>query len=601
MLPSWQLLATAPRLLGDSVQVKQLLKGAKIKINEGDLDSASFYVDKLRQLVRGSKAANNEMEYLKVYSILLSRQSKHQEARKHAASLLALSLRHKDRHQIAEAYHIMATVCQIAGDLNHAAANVIKAIKVSEGLNNKKEQALYYYNLGNVFFNLREPDKALLYANKGYLLARQINNPDLMAGYRLRISMHEMMAGHTERALKLLKESEQFFLQRKDVDQLSDTYLYFSHVYFEQKNYPAALAYVKKIIPLLPDIKVQKRRFNMHVESAMAEIYMKLGEYKIAQTYFDRNISQVDQYMDANDTKEMYQIGATIYENVGDLKRSLAYLKQHKKLSDSVNNVRLKSAIHEIEIKYQTSIKEKALAQQKLQLANKNIEIEQKNKYLFYGLIGFILVILTVVIIYLIYRNKNQSIELSLLKAQIHPHFLFNTLNNLYALTLNKADEAPAVVLGLSRILRYILYECNALKADLKKEMDMIAAYISLEQTRYEHRLEVNVNIRGELTNKQIAPLLILPLVENAFKHGVSKLMDDAWINIDANVKGDRFIFKISNNTPEEVKVDPSALQYGNIGLMNIQKRLHILYPKKHRLKITNDQEIFLVVMELSL
>ena len=207
--------------------------------------------------------------------------------------------------------------------------------------------------------------------------------------------------------------------------------------------------------------------------------------------------------------------------------------------------------------------------------------------------------ILFALIAYLIYGNRNQFIELSLLKAQIHPHFLFNTLNNLYALSMSKSDEAPGVVMGLSNILRYILYECNTINANLMKELEIITEYINLEKIRYSDRLDVNTHYGKNLEGYTIAPLLLLPLVENAYKHGVNKLEEDSWINIEAKVIGEKFIFKISNNKPMGQGNNTSKSIYGNIGLKNIKKRLEILYPKQHRFRIMDSEDIFLVTLEL--
>jgi sensor histidine kinase YesM len=128
----------------------------------------------------------------------------------------------------------------------------------------------------------------------------------------------------------------------------------------------------------------------------------------------------------------------------------------------------------------------------------------------------------------------------------------------------------------------------------------VIQHFIALEKIRFKHRLEVNVNMEGDFTNRKIVPLLILPLVENAFKHGVAKLMEDAWINIDAKVKDDKFIFKISNNKPIASQSRVKDAEYGNIGLLNIKKRLSILYPKTHKLKVIDEDDVFIVLLELS-
>jgi len=119
-------------------------------------------------------------------------------------------------------------------------------------------------------------------------------------------------------------------------------------------------------------------------------------------------------------------------------------------------------------------------------------------------------------------EKEKLEAELKFLKAQINPHFLFNTLNNLYALTLKKSNKAPEIVLKLSSLLDYMLYECNAPFVSLDKEIQLIKNYISLEKLRYGNRLKIDFTVEGNTSEKQIAPMLILPLVENCFKHGAS-------------------------------------------------------------------------------
>jgi two-component system sensor histidine kinase AlgZ len=190
--------------------------------------------------------------------------------------------------------------------------------------------------------------------------------------------------------------------------------------------------------------------------------------------------------------------------------------------------------------------------------------------------------------------------ELNALKGQVHPHFLFNTLNNLYALTLNNSPNSPQVVLGLSDILRYMLYECNAEKVSLKQEVLVLQQYISLEKLRYEDRLDLNFTIEGSLDDKLIAPLIMLPFLENAFKHGASEKQGDAWININLAVRGNVLKFKVSNSKPEQIPANADK-HYGHIGLQNVKKRLDLLYSGAYELKILNDDDAFLVVFELQL
>ncbi len=197
-------------------------------------------------------------------------------------------------------------------------------------------------------------------------------------------------------------------------------------------------------------------------------------------------------------------------------------------------------------------------------------------------------------------REKLQA-ELNFLRAQVHPHFLFNTLNNLYALTLKQSKEASEVVLRLSDLLDYMLYEGNAESVPLSKEIKLVEDYISLEKIRYGDRLEVSLDVRGETSNKMIAPLLILPFVENCFKHGVSEELNQSWVSIDINTKEKNLTLKVENSKSKNgIQEDRFEYKQG-IGLKNVKRRLELLYPESHDLNILDSEESYLVVLKLSL
>ncbi len=138
--------------------------------------------------------------------------------------------------------------------------------------------------------------------------------------------------------------------------------------------------------------------------------------------------------------------------------------------------------------------------------------------------------------------------ELKLLKAQLHPHFLFNTLNNLYSHTLEFSPKSPEIVLKLSALLRFMIYESNVPKIPLTKEIELLQNYVSLEQLRYGDRLEMSISISGEIEKYQIAPLLLLPFLENAFKHGTSRQIDQCWISLNLAMEDNTMHFKLINS-----------------------------------------------------
>ena len=197
--------------------------------------------------------------------------------------------------------------------------------------------------------------------------------------------------------------------------------------------------------------------------------------------------------------------------------------------------------------------------------------------------------------------EERLQAELKFLKAQVHPHFLFNTLNNLYALTLKQSKDAPEVVLKLSDLLNYMLYDCSADSILLKKEVKLLKDYIDLERIRYGNQLTVNVNIKGQLGSIHLSPLLLLPFVENAFKHGVSEALDESWIDIDLTVGKENLTLKVENSK-SMLESEQDRFEYKKgIGLTNVKRRLEILYPEAYELVIHESSDSFLVVLKLSL
>lgn len=195
-------------------------------------------------------------------------------------------------------------------------------------------------------------------------------------------------------------------------------------------------------------------------------------------------------------------------------------------------------------------------------------------------------------------QREKLSMELVTLKAQVHPHFLFNTLNNLYSLALEQSRSVPSVIIKLSDLLRYMLYDCNTDLVPLDNELEIMTNYIELEQIRYGDRLEISKNYSGDISGKFIPPLLILPLIENCFKHGTSKQLDQCWITISVNAEKDSLQLKLINSKISEAfkRTEP-----GGIGLQNIEKRLKLLYGDAYTLTILSEEETFTVSLSIPL
>jgi hypothetical protein len=192
-------------------------------------------------------------------------------------------------------------------------------------------------------------------------------------------------------------------------------------------------------------------------------------------------------------------------------------------------------------------------------------------------------------------RIEKQAAELNYLKSQTNPHFLFNTLNNIYALSQEKSDLAPESILRLSKILRYMLYETSGQYIAIEQELKIINDYIELEKLRYDDSLRINYNYNIEDMKQAIPPLLLMPLVENAFKHGVSETRSRPFIDIHLSVKNRQLTFVVKNSSETTI-----AEVKENIGLSNLRRQLQLLY-KQHNLLATQDASTFTATLNINL
>jgi LytS/YehU family sensor histidine kinase len=172
-------------------------------------------------------------------------------------------------------------------------------------------------------------------------------------------------------------------------------------------------------------------------------------------------------------------------------------------------------------------------------------------------------------------RIEKQQAELNYLKSQTNPHFLFNTLNNIYSLARDKSDRTPETILRLSKIMRYMLYEASCPYIAIEQELKIIDDYLSLEKLRYDDSLRVNFNYDIEDMKQALPPLLLIPLVENAFKHGASETRNQPFVDIHLSVVRRQLAFFVRNST-EESGGDGKVKE--NIGLSNLRRQLELLY-----------------------
>lgn len=195
-------------------------------------------------------------------------------------------------------------------------------------------------------------------------------------------------------------------------------------------------------------------------------------------------------------------------------------------------------------------------------------------------------------------ENERLTAELNFLKAQINPHFLFNTLNNLYYLAYTKSENTTEVIAKLSQMMRYMIYDSNHPRVLLNKEIEYMQNYISLERLRLNNQIPINFKIEGNTDNISIAPLIFITFLENAFKHGVVNNNPKAWVDILIQLSGAECTYTVKNS---KAKTGSNSTEKSGIGLQNVERRLQLSYPDNYKINVEENDDFYFVQLNLTL
>jgi LytS/YehU family sensor histidine kinase len=194
-------------------------------------------------------------------------------------------------------------------------------------------------------------------------------------------------------------------------------------------------------------------------------------------------------------------------------------------------------------------------------------------------------------------ENERLTSELRFLKAQVNPHFLFNTLNNLYYLAFTQSPNTTEVIAKLSQMMRYMIYDSNTAEVPLEKEIEYMENYIALEKLRLNNEVPIAFDVEGDTAHVRIAPLILITFLENAFKHGVSGNTSEAWVRLKLVVEGSMLTYTVENS---KAPVTAEIVKTG-IGLQNVERRLALSYPGKFQLTVRDEENVYYVRLDLDL
>ncbi|MES2132322.1 MAG: histidine kinase [Bacteroidota bacterium] len=403
-------------------------------------------------------------------------------------------------------------------------------------------------------------DSAIIYNNRGLNIPfkNQLKKPEPFIQMYISQGKNYAEVSLWDSAFYCLNRAKQLFDSLKLSDQFNGKYYFFMGYCNDLKqDHTQALSNYKKAL----GIKTGVGNYRFIYEN-MADIYLARKQYDSAFFYKDKAIMFAD----------------SLYNSE---------LQEHITFEDK--------RIQLLEKDYQDQVRSAAKDKSLQQLQTKN-----------YTLVILLLILVVCVLLFFIYfrqyklkiKKEHLQSELDFLKAQLNPHFLFNSINNIYVLIDENKNKASEILLKFSELMRYQLYECNVKYIRLSKELQFLENYIEFEQLRYSNKIVVEGRIdKAGIEGLMIAPLLLQPFIENAFKHSPKKKNLQSLIGIRTLVTGNVFLLEVTNTIHHE---QTSELP-GGIGLENVKKRLKLLYQGKYDLTVTKTNELFTITLKLTL
>ena len=474
-----------------------------------------------------------------------------------------------------------------------------EAVDVYTRLKDIKGQGTVYWNMANVFALMENYTYADELFNRAIKLFRENN---LIEDYGLVLSSKALIKekiGQMDSAKLLLIRSMHFKLKRlKNPDSFIQRYLNLGVVYAELKNWDSCF-YCLNRAKEMSDSMNTSARFTASYYNFMGYCYSIKGDPKNALANYKKALK-----IKAGITsfRFLYENISKIYVQTKHYDSALFYNEEALALADSLYKSEMEEYItfedKKIELlktnyQYQTDVSNQKQALQ---------ELEKRN----YVFISIILMLAICVLIFFVYfkqytykiKREHLQSELAFLRAQLNPHFLFNSINNIYVLLDQNKERASEILLKFSDLMRYQLYECNVSAILLTKELQFLENYIEFEKLRYSNKITVTSEIDHHHSDHLlIAPLLLQPFIENAFKHTPKHKNQRSAIAIHIQLQGHDLIMTVINTLAAS---EASALP-GGIGLANVKKRLKLLYPNRHLMQINTVDQQYKICLTLSL
>jgi tetratricopeptide (TPR) repeat protein len=490
-----------------------------------------------------------------------------------------------------------------------------RALKIQEQLNDKVGSAHTLSNIGVAFQQQGNWTKALIYYQSALTIENELGNKTEIA--HILGNMATLYVDHQKKYSKALTyqmKALQIAEEENDKQEMCDYWSNIGTILEGQgdslkqngnNTFAITVKYPQATTSYLKALKLAKQLDNQRSISVnlgnIGLLKTKLGNYDDALSYLSTALRLADSIGEPSLQEKFHKGLSELYSQKGQGMKALEHHKKYSILKDSLYTLEKDKEITRKEMNYEFDRKEQLLRteQEKKEL----LHDKEKQKYRIILCFGISVVFLISILGFMFYKStirkmqtNNLQTELRFLKNQINPHFLFNILNSIYVLTQTNTEKASTMILKLSNIIRYQLYECTTDLVPLQGELNFITDYLEIQQIRHSHKLKLSFIHTGNAEELFIAPMVLMVFIENAFKFGVEPAISEATIMIDLVLEPSTIKFRIQNNIP----ANPGKVVKGGIGLQNVQRRLELLYPRKYQLTKYSSADMFRVELSIN-
>lgn len=593
LLPAFHCLANNE---GDTTTVNDLLARARASWTAGKLDSAEIIYKQAGQLARSIGFYPGFLEYTGRYTGLLYSQLRFDEALEVAKEQLAVARLAGDKRKEANAFNNMALQYQEKGMMRTATEHFVSALEIAEQMNERQTMQKFYSNFSSIFFELKDKEKSLHYARKGYALAREMDDSVQIANSLVNLAVSEVLNGHYDSAL--IHSQQTLLLQHKTPQATTLTaYINLGEIYRHLGRYDESIgAYAKARKMLNGELSGDD---EVRILSGMAVTCQAMGQLAMAGKYIDQALPLAEEHLSKIDLRELYKQAAGIKSGLNLPAQAFDLLQKYTELNDSLVNHATRMSVQELEIRYQISDKEKKLAEQQLRLSRQHNQLQRKNAWIGLAIAVIVVLMLLVAVGYLVRKQKrkaNQSkrnaallqarlqgeeqertrtarelhdgVGSTLSAAKMHLYTLQVSIDQSKAPLCGKAVDLVENALHEIRSLSHNLAPEILLREGLEYAVKSYCARVSNDQ------LEIQVYITGQLPDMpEETQLLIYRVIQEAVNN-IQKHSGATQALVQLGMDNDRLSVVIEDNGKG---FDAAQLQSSGIGLYNLLARIKLL------------------------